>query len=420
MLQVFKKKLAGAAMLAMLLVAGSAGLTQAAPPPQVGAGPKFKLNTDWPKALPNNWHIGPLTGIYGDRHGLVWTSSQSNRLGDYDLSQDLGNGDCCTIAPQIIAFDQAGNVVKSWFVSVPPPRNTTRPRGPFDPPVMPNAKVYPTTCPGFKCISNVHSVYVDSKDNVWVVGNGRGDSHILKFDYNGKFLLQIGGDNTKGCCGNQDKNNLGAGSQGGGTGIAYWAPTNEVFVTDGYINRRVIVFDADTGAFKRMWGAYGKQPQPSVLDERTGDMVSPKPTRVHEGPGATEFDTLHGVTILPDGVVWIADRVGNRIQQFKIDGTFIREAFVSRKSTNGTGTVYGFAFSNDKDMKYVYIADGGNKKVHILERATLQEVGSFGGCGGQMPGCFNHVHVTAADTAGNVYTGEAASGARIQRWDLVK
>jgi hypothetical protein len=419
---VLKSKVIAVALLAVVTISVSAIQSQATPPPQVGSGPRFKLNNDWPKALPNNWQIGPLTGIYGDSHGLIWTVNQSNHLGDYDLAQDYATGDCCVMAPQVIAFDMKGNVVKSWSVSVPPPapaRDPNAPLGQFQAPVMAGAKTYPTKCDGFKCLMNVHSIYVDSKDNVWIVGNGRGDSHILKFDYNGKFLLQIGGDTTKGCCGNQDGNNLGAGSQGGGTGIAYWPATNEVFVTDGYVNRRVVVYDADTGKFKRMWGAYGKPPVASTLDAK-GNMVSPEPKRVFDGPGAESWSTVHGVSITPDGVVWIADRVGNRLQQFKIDGTFIREAFVSRKSTNGTGTVYGFSFSKDPDMKYVYVADGGNKKVHILDRQTLQEVGSFGGCAGQMAGCFNHVHVSATDIAGNVYTGEAAAGARIQRWDIQK
>ena len=416
---ILKNKAIAMALFATVLAGASVVQSYAEAPAQVGAGPRFKLNKDWPKALPNNWAIGPLTGIFGDSHGLIWTVNQSNHLGEYDLSQDYATGDCCTMAPQVIAFDMRGNIVKSWSVSVPPPKPPRDPNGQFQAPVMPGAKVFPTTCAGFKCLSNVHSIYVDSKDNVWIVGNGRGDSHILKFDYSGKFLLQIGGSNEKGCCGNQDGDNLGAGPQGGGTGIAYWPATNEVFVTDGYVNRRVVVYDADTGKFKRMWGAYGKPPVPSTMDAK-GIMVSPEPKRVFEGPGAESFSTVHGVSVTPDGVVWVADRVGNRIQQFKVDGTFIREVFVSRKSTNGTGTVYGFSFSRDPDMKYVYIADGGNKKVHILDRKTLQEVGSFGGCSGQMAGCFNHVHVTATDTAGNVYTGEAAAGARIQRWDIGK
>jgi DNA-binding beta-propeller fold protein YncE len=127
---------------------------------------------------------------------------------------------------------------------------------------------------------------------------------------------------------------------------------------------------------------------------------------------------VHGLSITPDGVVWVADRVGNRIQQFHIDGTFIKEAFVARATRNAEGTVYGFSFSKDPQMTYVYVADGSNKKVHILDRLTLKEVGFVGGYGGQMPGSFNHLHGTAVDSLGNLYTGEAAAGARIQRWVL--
>ena len=417
---VLNSKLVASALLATVLVAcGPAGEKQAAsggPPVSTTTAegvPQFRLNTNWPKPLPNNWMFGPVTGVYGDSHGLVWIASQSNMISAYDAALDKATGDCCAVGPQIMAFDQEGNLVKSWYVSVPPPPPPPNPNSEFTAPTMPNAKVYPTKCDGFKCLEGVHTIYVDSKDNVWVVGHGGPtDTQVLKFDYNGKFLLQIGGSDAPGCCGNQDENNL-----EGGTGVAYWPATNEVFVTDGYTNRRIIVFDADTGKFKRMWGAYGKPPSMSAPNDK-GKMVSPSPTRVFEGPGADQWNTVHGVSITPDGVVWVADRVGNRLQQFKIDGTFIKEAFVSRQSRNGTGTVYGFAFS--ADGKYVYVPDGGNKKIHILDRNSLQEVGYVGGCGGQMPGCFNHVHVATTDTAGNLYTGEAAAGARVQRWDLVK
>ena len=150
-----------------------------------------------------------------------------------------------------------------------------------------------------------------------------------------------------------------------------------------------------------------------------GVMTTPEPERKFDGEGAKEWSTVHGVAITPDGVVWIADRVGNRIQQFKIDGTYIREAFVNRKASAPTGTVYDFSFSPDN--KWVYVPDGASKEVHILDRNTLKEVGTLGNhCGGQMPGCFNHVHVSGVDSAGNVYTGEAAAGARLQKWRLVK
>ena len=363
-----------------------------------GTTPTFTLDRNWPKPLPNHWQIGAADGIFVDRHDLIWLANQSNKLNSYDLALEKGQGNCCNMAPQIIAFDRAGNVVKSWNVSAGP-----------------------GACAGYRCLDRVHNIYVDQKDNVWVSGHGEGDSQVLKFDYNGKFLLQIGGSKDKECCGNQDQENL-----GGGTGIAVWPATNEVFVTDGYVNRRVIVFDADTGKFKRMWGAYGHQPPASALiskllpgeDAPKVVMGTPDPERKFDGEGPNEWSTVHGIAITSDGIVWIADRNGNRIQQFKIDGTYIREAFVNRKSTAPAGTVYGFAFSPDR--RYVYVPDGSNKQVHILERDSLKEVGSIGNCGGQMAGCFNHLHVADADSAGNLYTGEAATGARIQRWNVVR
>ena len=394
-----KTSLSLALMLAFVLGLLAVGVS--APRAADSSVPRFVLDTAWPKPLPNHWQIGPADGVFVDSHDLIWLASQSNKLDGYDLALQKGQGDCCNMAPQIIAFDRAGNIVKSWSVSGPP-----------------------ETCKGYRCIDAVHSIYVDYKNNVWITGHGDGDSQILKFDYNGKFLLQIGGSQVKGCCGNQDTENL-----GGGTGVAVWPATNEIFVTDGYVNRRVIVFDADTGKFKRMWGAYGHPPPQSTLSTKVaeggevvgkaGTMQSPEPERKFEGEGATEWSTVHGVAITPDGVVWIADRRGNRIQQFKIDGTFIREAFVNRKSTAIAGTVYGFSFS--PDLKYVYIADGSNKVVHILDRQSLKEVGTIGNhCGGQMLGCFNHLHIAATDSAGNIYTGEAAVGARIERWNVVK
>jgi hypothetical protein len=375
------------------LVAASLGPVQAAE-----KVPAFALDPGWPQPLPDHWQIGAADGIFVDRHGLVWLANQSNKLNNYDLALQRGQGNCCTMAPQVIAFDRAGKVAKSWSVSGPP-----------------------EACKGYRCLDRVHVVYVDQQDNVWLAGHGEGDSQVLKFDYNGKFLLQIGGSRERGCCGNQDTENV-----GGGTGIAVWPATNEVFVTDGYTNNRVIVFDAGTGKFKRMWGAYGHAPPVSSLmskllpgeDAPKEVMAIADVPRKFDGDGPGEWSTVHGIAITPDGVVWIADRNGNRIQQFKVDGTFIREAFVNRKSTSPAGTTYSFAFS--PDGKYVYVADGSNKQVHILERESLKEVGSFGNCGGQMNGCFYHLHVADADSAGNVYTGEAATGARIQKWKRVK
>lgn len=372
---------------------------------QVGAAvpvPQFKLDATWPKRLPHSWQMGAVTSVYVDRHDVVWTTNQSNRLNANDRALEIGEGLCCTTAPQVIAFNQGGDVVKSWYTAGDQCKGK-----------------------GYRCFDGdgLHSVYVDARDNVWVTGRGGGDSHVLKFDYEGKFLLQIGGDDKEGCCGNQDPDNL-----GGGTGMAFWPATNEIFVTDGYVNRRVVVYDATTGKFKRMWGAYGHQPPQSSLTSGRGGpgqaggpptMTSEEPERRFEGEGAKEWSTVHGVAITPDGVVWIADRVGNRMQQFRIDGTYIREAFVARPTKVASGTVYGFAFSRDPQMAYVYVTDGSNKRVHILDRQTLREVGFVGGTGGQLAGSFYHLHGAATDLSGNLYTAEAAGNARLQRFNLL-
>jgi DNA-binding beta-propeller fold protein YncE len=350
----------------VLLAAGSIELTarsQGAP-----AVPRFQLDHTWPKPLPNQWQLGPVTGVFVDTRDRIWINSQSDKLNRYDLALKDGAGDCCIASPRVVVFDMAGNVVKSWG-------------GPG---------------PGFEWPTAPHAIYVDHKENVWITANGDDDTHVLKFTNDGKFLLQIG---KKGVSkGSNDTANLNKAA-----GIAVWPATNEVFIGDGYGNRRVIVFDADTGAYKRHWGAYGKRPE------------DVEPTRKFDGEGAAQFSTVHGLSITPDGIVWVADRVGNRLQQFRIDGTYLKEAFVARKTTHNTGTVYGFSFSRPQ-ATWVYIADGSNKKVHILNRETLQTVGFFGGLGGQMPGAVNHLHGTSVDSQGNVYTGEAAAGARVQRW----
>lgn len=353
----------------MVIAAGALDVALQSQP----SAPQFQLDPNWPKPLPNQWQLGPVTGVFVDSRDRIWINSQSDKLDRYDLALEHGAGDCCRPAPRVVVFDTAGSVVKSWG-------------GPG---------------PGYEWPTAPHAIYVDHKENVWITANGNDDTHVLKFTNDGRFLLQIG---KKGVSkGSNDTANLNKAA-----GIAVWPASNEVFIGDGYGNRRVIVFDADTGAYKRHWGAYGRRPE------------DVEPTRKFEGEGATQFSTVHGLSITPDGIVWVADRVGNRIQQFRIDGTYIREAFVARKTTNNTGTVYGFSFSPEPQRSWVYVADGSNKKVHILDYKTLATVGFFGGLGGQMPGAFNHLHGTSVDSRGNVYTMEAAAGARVQRWLIKK
>ena len=259
------------------------------------AAPRFEPDPSWPKQLPNNWMLGQVGGIYVDSHDHIWVNSRPRTLDENDTYLRAKKGDCCIPSPPVLEFDQAGNFVQGWG-------------GPGE---------------GYEWPDNEHGMYVDSKDNVWVGGNGMKDTNILKFTKAGKFLLQIGHHGKTG--GSNDTENLNRPA-----GITVYQPANEVFVADGYGNRRVIVFDADTGAYKRHWGAYGKGPDDTVAR-----------TRTTEGAPPTQFNTVHGIRISNDNLVYVGDRVNNRVQVFKTDGTFVKEAFIERTTTTAEGTAFG-------------------------------------------------------------------------------
>jgi DNA-binding beta-propeller fold protein YncE len=332
--------------------------------------PKFEPDPYWPKPLPNNWILGQVSGVAVDAHDHIWVIHRPRTTEEHDNYLKDGKADCCTPAPAILEFDQAGNVMQAWG-------------GPGQ---------------GYDWPDTEHGIFVDQKDNVWVSGNGVKDTNILKFSNSGKFLLQIGRHGKTG--GSNDTENVNQAA-----GIAVYAPSNEVFVADGYGNRRVIVFDADTGAYKRHWGAYGNQPDDSA----------PR-TRVYEGPGPAQFHTVHGVAISNDGIVYVGDRVNNRIQTFRLDGTFLKEVFIERQTTAPFGTGFGAAFSHDKEQRFFYVPDGTNKKVQIVDRKNMEVVGFFGGHGGHAVGDFSHIHSIATDSKGNVYLGEVDTGRRVYRW----
>jgi DNA-binding beta-propeller fold protein YncE len=366
------KILAGTAFLALaaLLVAPALHHKAAAAQRSV---PKFEPDPYWPKPLPNNWMLGQVAGIYVDSHDHIWVTSRPRSLDNNDKYAALNppEADCCIPSPPILEFDQAGNVIQGWG--------------------GPGA--------GYEWPDNEHGMFVDYKENVWVGGNATGkDTNILKFTKAGKFLLQIGHKGKTG--GSNDTENLNRPA-----GFFVYPKTNEVFVADGYGNRRIIVFDADTGAYKRHWGAYGNKPDDSV----------PR-TRVYDGPGPQQFNTVHGVRISNDGLVYVGDRVNNRIQVFKPDGTFVKEAYIERKTSSPEGTAFDVAFSPDKQQQFLYVPDGSNKKVQILNRDTLEVIGFFGGHGGHGTGQFFHIHSIASDSKGNIYLGESF-GMRVQRWN---
>jgi DNA-binding beta-propeller fold protein YncE len=333
--------------------------------------PKFEPDPSWPKSLPNNWILSQVSGTFVDSKDHIWVVNRPRQLQDHDKYLADGRGDCCVPAPAVLEFDNTGNLVQGWG-------------GP--------AKDY-------EWPDNEHAIFVDHKDNVWTGGNGMMDHQILKFTRTGKFLLQIG---KKG----QSKGSNDIANLNRPAGIVVHAKTNEVFVADGYGNRRVIVFDADTGAYKRHWGAYGRRPDDDV----------PR-TRVYEGPGSPQFNTVHGIRISNDDLVYVGDRVNNRIQVFRLDGKFVKEGYIERKTSGTEGTAFDIAFSPDKAQQFLYVPDGTNKKVQILNRQTLEVLGYFGGHGGRGAGEFYHVHSIAADSKGNIYLGESF-GQRALRWNF--
>jgi DNA-binding beta-propeller fold protein YncE len=294
-------------------------------------------------------------------------------MADWMKSAVRKDGRCCSPVPEVVlAFDQQGNVVKKML--------------PY----------FGGTQNGYEMLDFPHGVTIDYKGNVWVGNNTAEDSRILKFDQNGKFLLQIG---TKGVRGfSNDTKNLGAAG-----GATVDPVTNEVYIADGSFNRRVIVFDADTGQYKRHWGAYGKKP------DDTPFKFDPN------GPPPQQFGNVHCAEISKDRLVYVCDWHNNRIQVFRPDGTFVKEGFIDKFSPYST--VWGMAISRDPQQRFLYVVDGNARKVHIIVRDTLEEVSSFGVPGAAAGQFMGDLHQIGSDSKGNLYVSEADHDlARIQRF----
>ena len=247
-------------------------------------------------------------------------------------------------------------------------------------------------------------------DNLWIGGNGEGDSHILKFTRDGKFLKQFGhsgarrdkrssASEPKYVGGSHDKGSFGRVAK-----ISFDSTGKEAFVADGYLNKRVAVLDGSTGEFKRYWGAYGKPP-----DDRDLGNYDPK------APPSPQFrNPVHCAEPTEDGLLYVCDRASNRIQVFRLSGEYVNELIVA-KETLGSGAAWDIAFSSDPEQKYIYLADGKNERVYVIDRKKLEVLTSFG-AGGRQPGQFFGVHSIATDSKGNLYTTETYEGKRIQKF----
>jgi len=334
--------------------------------------PMFEVDPLWPKPLPNNWLLGWTIGVWVDDEENVWiihrgASGLHNNERGAELNPPIA--ECCRTAPPILVFDPEGNLLRSWG-------------GPG---------------PGYEWPQSNHGIHVDYKGNVWIGGNGEKDAQILKFTKDGKFLMQVGAFG-KGA-GSNDPENFGRPAK-----IWVDPKTNEAYVADGYRNKRVAVLDADSGKMKRYWGAYGNKPDDTPL--AAYDPSAP-PSQQFRNP-------VHCVERSNDGLVYVCDRQHDRVQVFRPDGTFVKEAFYAKR-TLGSGSAWDIAFSRDPQQRFMFLADGQNNRVRIIVRETLEEITAFGD-GGRQPGQFYGVHSIATDSKGNLYTTETYEGKRLQKF----
>ena len=360
--------LSGVVLLAALAAAERAVSRLAAQP----AAPAFDVDPRWP-SLPAQWTLGQVTGVAVDDRDHVWVLHRPWSLTDDETAQNP-EAACCTAAPPVLEFDAAGHYLQGWG--------------------GPGA--------GYEWPADEHAIHVDHKRNVWITSAGgprlrdRTENQILKFTSDGRFLFQIG---KRG----QSQGSLDTANVNNAADVYVDPATNELYVADGYVNRRVIVFDADTGAFKRMWGAYGRPPD---------DAAPNAPT--YEGPGPAQFNLVHGIRVSTDRKVYVNDRRNNRMQVFSTSGAFEREIFIER-TTKLLGTSFAVGFSPDAAQRFLYLADAGNGRVRIYDRATLTEVGAFGRIG-RYAGQFVFLHALAVDSRGDLYTAEVGTGRRVQKF----
>ena len=381
------RKLVIGATLALTIVGlglGQAKLDAAARVRAVDA-PRFEVDPLWPKPLPNHWIVGNVIGVGIDSKDHVFIVHRNDT---FDAQKETGAAanpkisECCVPAPPVLEFDPAGNLINAWG-------------GP---------------APGHHWPQSNHGISVDNKNNVWIGGNGTcptggtadcpagaGDSFILKYTHDGKFLMEIGTPFQK-------VNSTSMTSFGRVAKISFDYKANEAFVADGYGNHRVAVVDMDNGKIKRFWGAYGKVPSDTNLGPY--DPAAPL---------AQQFRTpVHCAEPSTDGLVYVCDRPNDRIQVFRKSGEFVKEKII-KPQTRGDGSVWDIAFSRDAQQKYIFLADGKNEKVYVMDRQSLEIITEFGD-GGRQPGQFFAVHSIATDSKGNIFTTETYEGKRLQRF----
>jgi hypothetical protein len=360
-----RKHLIRAILIALIVVAGAAatwlfGREAAAQTVQAQAVsvPMFAVDSSWPK-VPGKWKLGDVSSIAIDAQGNAWVLHRPRTL----------KGDQAAMAaPPILVFDPAGNFIKAWGGAGA----------------------------GYEWVEREHGIHIDYKGFVWLGGNNCpglklpglkpvADDQLLKFTQDGKFVMQVGASNQS--KGNADTKNVHRAAD-----VWVHPQTNEAFVADGYGNHRVIVYDADTGAFKRMWGAFANRP---VDDDHCEDV--PKPNFA-EPDGPKNFSIVHAVRVAGDGMVYVADRENRRVQMFTSDGKFLKQLVKT-----DTPFARNLALSPDAGQQFLYVGNG--KEISIVERKTLEIVGAVQG-----PGMLGGGHQIATDAKGNIYVAATGNG----------
>ena len=346
--------------------------------------PMFEVDPFWPKPLPNKWVLGNAIGVGVDSRDHVYIVHRQDTMNEAENGAGTNppTSDCCKGAPPVLEFDPQGNLVKAWG-------------GPGEGYVWPGSN---------------HGISIDKNDNVWIGGNGTNDSHILKFSRDGKLLMQIGTPNMVPYDSSKVKPRHTAGNSnslehfGRVAKVSLDNAANEAYVSDGYLNKRVAVIDMTTGKIKRFWGAYGNVPSDTNYGSYSPDSAL-----------IPQFRTpLHCAEPTNDGLVYVCDRPNDRIQVFQKDGKFVKEVRIAPK-TLGDGSVWDIAFSKDAAQKYLYLADGKNEKIYVMDRQSLEILTQFGE-GGRQPGQWFAVHSIATDSRGNIFTTETYEGKRLQKF----
>lgn len=332
----------------------------------IQAQPRFEVDPTWPQSLPDGWIFAQIGGVCVDSHDHIAIVDRNN-ITDEEKQTNVP-------VPTFVMFNMVGEVVSSWG----------------DPDVV---------------ATDVHGCSFDADDNLWVGGNG--DAIVQGYSHDGELLLQIG---TKGLFDTSD------GSEDGEftnmsrerlftpSGAVADPDTGDIYISDGYGNKRVVVFDSE-GNYLRQWGRL-------ATEQEREDSV----------PG-TFANVVHCIALSNEGLIYVCDRQGSRVQVFDKMGNHVRDIHVARtddyvENPVRRGTAWWVAFSPDAEQQYMYVMNGAEEKVHVLDHATGETLSTFGRPG-HLPGDFTHGHTIDTDSAGNIYVAETNFGRRVQRFNLI-